>query len=290
MMIRRARKISTLFLSLFAVPVAFAQEPKVIHLWDHGAPGFEKLKDEPEQAQDWWVKHVNNPSVTVFQPPKEIANGTAVLIAPGGGHRALVFNSEGVDAAVFLNKLGITAAVLKYRLAREEGSPYSLNIHPQQDAYRAMRLLRSRAKELGIDANKVGMMGFSAGGEVVASVAYAVGDGDAKASDPIDRLNGKPNFQILVYPGPLWIPTSLDANAPPAFMVAAMDDACCSKPILDLAQMYHAAKIPAEIHLYARGDHAFNMGQRTKLVGLHAWSDRLADWLIDSGYAVKQAK
>lgn len=286
----RTHKISTLLISLFAAPAVFAQEPKVIHLWEHGAPGFEKLKDEPEQAKDWWVKHVNNPSITVYLPPKEIANGTAILIAPGGGHKALVFNAEGVDAAVFLNKLGITAAVLKYRLAREEGSPYSLDIHPQQDAYRAMRLLRSRAKELGIDVNKIGMMGFSAGGEVVASVAYAAGSGDVKASDPIDRLNGKPNLQILVYPGPLWIPTSLDANAPPAFMVAAMDDACCSKPILDLAQLYHAAKIPAEIHLYARGDHAFNMGQRTTLIGLGKWPERLADWLIDSGYAVKQGK
>ena len=290
MIVSRIARISVVFLSFLIAPAIHAQTPRVIHLWEHGAPGFEKLKDEPEQAQDWWVKHVNNPSITVYSPPKDIANGTAILIAPGGGHKALVFNAEGVDAALFLNKLGITAAVLKYRLAREEGSPYSLDIHPQQDAYRAMRLLRSRAKELGIDSNKVGMMGFSAGGEVVASVAYAVGDGDAKASDPVDRLNGKPDFQILVYPGPLWIPTSLDAHAPPAFMVAAMDDACCSKPILDLAQLYHDAKIPAEIHLYARGDHAFNMGQRTKLIGLGKWPDRLADWLIDSGYAVKQGK
>src|SRR5690349_16164095 len=177
---RIVRNLSVIFLSLFIAPVVFAQTPRVIYLWEHGAPGFEKLKDEPEQAKDWWVKHINNPSIVVYQAPKEIANGTAVLIAPGGGHKALVFNSEGVDAALFLNKLGITAAVLKYRLAREEGSPYSLDIHPRQDAYRAMRLLRSRGKELGIDINKIGMMGFSAGGEVVASIAYATGEGDSK--------------------------------------------------------------------------------------------------------------
>lgn len=194
----------------------------------------------------------------------------------------MVFNSEGRDAALFLNKLGVTAFVLKYRLARQEGSPYSLDIHPQQDAYRAMRTIRSRAKEFGIDPNKIGIMGFSAGGEVVASVAYGLGNGDEKAKDPIDRANGKPNFQILVYPGPLWVPTSIDANAPPAFMVAAMDDACCAKPIVDLAQLYQAEKIPAEIHLYAKGDHAFNMGYRTPLKGLHTWPDRLADWLEDS--------
>lgn len=262
--------------------LAIADEPEVIYLWKNGAPGFEALKNKPESAQDWWVRDINNPSLVVFKPAKEIANGTAILIAPGGGHRNLVFNAEGRDTALFLNKLGITAFVLKYRLARQEGSPYSLDIHPQQDAYRAMRTIRSRAKEFAIDPNKIGIMGFSAGGEVVTSVAYAVGDGDAKAKDPIDRVNGKPNFQILVYPGPLWIPTKIDASAPPAFMVAAMDDACCAKPIIDLAQLYQAAKIPAEIHLYAKGDHGFNMGYRTSLKGLHAWPDRLADWLEDS--------
>ncbi|RYY03053.1 MAG: alpha/beta hydrolase [Gammaproteobacteria bacterium] len=271
-------------LALLAINSNAADEPEVIHLWKNGAPGFEKLKDIPEQAEDWWVRDINNPSIVVFKPAKEIANGTAILIAPGGGHRNLVYKSEGRDAALFLNKLGITAFVLKYRLARQESSPYSLDIHPQQDAYRAMRTIRSRAKEFGIDPNRLGIMGFSAGGEVVASVAYGTGDGDAKAKDLIDRANGKPNFQILVYPGPLWVPTKIDANAPPAFMVAAMDDACCAKPIIDLLQLYHAAKIPAEIHLFAKGDHAFNMGTRIKLKGLHSWPDRLADWLEDSGY------
>lgn len=276
--------ISMLFFGLVIFNGAFAQEPQTIYLWKTGAPGFEKLKDKPESAQDWWVRDINNPSIVVYKPAKEIATNTAVLIAPGGGHLNLVFNSEGRDAALFLNKLGITAFVLKYRLARQEGSPYSLDIHPQQDAYRALRTIRSRATEFNIDPTKIGFMGFSAGGEVVASIAYASGDGDAKAKDPIDRVNGKPNFQILVYPGPLWTPKTIDSNAPPAFMVAAMDDACCAKPIVDLAQLYHAAKIPAEIHLYTKGDHAFNMGYRTKLKGLHAWPDRLADWLEDSGY------
>jgi acetyl esterase/lipase len=276
--------ITLLFFGLVIFNSAFAQEPQTIYLWKNGAPGFEKLKDKPESAQDWWVRDINNPSIVAYKPSKEISTGTAILIAPGGGHLNLVFNAEGRDAALFLNKLGITAFVLKYRLARQEGSPYSLDIHPQQDAYRALRTIRSRAKEFNIDPTKIGFMGFSAGGEVVASVAYASGDGDAKAKDPVDRTNGKPNFQILVYPGPLWTPKTIDNNAPPAFMVAAMDDACCAKPIVDLAQQYHAARIPAEIHLYAKGDHAFNMGYRTKLKGLHSWPDRLADWLEDSGY------
>ncbi len=258
-------------------------EPQVIHLWPNGAPGFEDRKDEPEQAQDWWVKNVHNPSVTVFLPPKEKANGTAVVIFPGGGHRTLVFNSEGRDAAVFLNSLGITAFALKYRLAREENSPYSLDVHPQQDAYRAIRLVRHRAKEWGIDPGKVGVMGFSAGGEVAAFVAYGSGAGDPSAKDPIDRESGKPDFQILVYPGPLGVPDSIQADAPPAFMVAAIDDACCSGPVISLLNKYHAAQVPAEVHIYGKGGHAFNMGYRSSLLTLRNWPQRLTEWLFDNG-------
>ena len=257
-------------------------EPQQIHLWPNGAPGFENRRDEPEQAKDWWVRNIHNPSITVFLPPKEKATGAAVLVCPGGGHKNLVYNSEGRDAALYLNSIGVTAFVLKYRLFREEGSPYTLEKDVKMDAYRAMRLIRSRAAEWAVDTNRLGIMGFSAGGEVVALVAYAFGKGDPKAPDPIDRLDGKPNFQILVYPGPLGIPETLPADAPPAFMVAAIDDECCASPIISLLQLYHAAHIPAEVHIYAQGSHAFNMGQRTKLVTLKGWPQRLADWMEDN--------
>ena len=102
-----------------------------ISLWEKGAPGFESRKDEPSQAKDWWVKNIHNPSITVFKPAKEKDKGIGVLVVPGGGHRALVYNSEGKGPAEFLTDLGYTAFVLKYRLAREENSPYSLDIHPQ---------------------------------------------------------------------------------------------------------------------------------------------------------------
>src|SRR5690606_24065900 len=151
----------------------FSQEtPKVFPLWEDGAPGFEHLKDQPEKAKDWWVKNIHNPSLTAYFPEKEKANGTAVIICPGGGHKELVFDAEGRDAALYLNTLGITAFVLKYRLAREEGSPYELGIHSREDALRAVRTVRNNAKKWGLDVNKIGMLGFSAGGEVVASVAY----------------------------------------------------------------------------------------------------------------------
>src|SRR5579863_6787696 len=170
--------------------------PQVIHLWENGAPGFESRKDIPEQAQDYWVRNVNNPSITVFLPPKDKANGTAVIIAPGGGFRELVFNAEGVQAAQFLNSIGVAAFALKYRLPGEPNSPYTKE-NVRQDAYRAIRLVRSRAQEWNIDPHRVGILGFSAGGEVASMIAYAPGVGDPSAPEPIDRLNGKPDFQML---------------------------------------------------------------------------------------------
>ena len=108
----------------------------MIHLWTNGAPGFENRKNEPELAKDWYVKNIHNPSITVFLPPKEKANGAAVLICPGGGFRALVYNSEGADAAEYFNSLGVTAFVFKYRLFREENSPYTQDIASRMGAGR----------------------------------------------------------------------------------------------------------------------------------------------------------
>ena len=264
--------------------------PIVLRLWKNGAPGFENRRNEPEEAKDYWVKNIHNPSITVYPAPKEKANGSAVIICPGGGHRILVYTSEGIDAAKYLNSLGVTAIVLKYRLAREDKSPYDLNIHPKQDAYRAIRLVRSKAKEWGIDENRVGILGFSAGGEVVAAVAYGSGVGISTAADPIDRLNGKPDFQILIYPGPLGVPDVVPADAPPAFMLAANNDECCSLPIVNLLQKYRAAKAPIEVHIYAKGSHAFNMGYRSEFASLKAWPQRMADWLQDMGFLTAAIK
>jgi len=205
-----------------------------------------------------------------------------VIICPGGGHRLLVYNAEGVEPAAFLNNIGVAAFVLKYRLSREENSPYSLDKHPREDAYRAMRLVRSHAKKWNIDTARVGILGFSAGGEVVASIAYAPGKGDASAPDPIDRLNGKPDFQMLIYPGPLGIPDSIGSDAPPAFLLAANNDPCCSEPIVSLLKAYRAAKVPVEVHLYMQGSHGFNMGNRSKLSSLKTWPQRMADWMADN--------
>jgi acetyl esterase/lipase len=258
----------------------------VVPLWPDGAPGFEDRRNEPEQAKDWWVKNIHNPSLTVFFPPKEKATGAAVVICPGGGHRELVFNAEGVEAAAFLNSIGVAAFVLKYRLAREENSPYKFD-HVKQDAYRAMRLIRNRAAEWGVDTNRIGMLGFSAGGEVVGMVAYADGEGDVNAKDPIDRENGKPIFQMLVYPGPFAVPETVSSSAPPAFLLAANDDLCCANPVVELLNKYRKANVSIEVHLYAQGNHAFNMGNRSQLNSIKTWPQRMADWLADNGYLKK---
>ena len=262
-------------LLLAALPLtAQAQDaPKVIPLWEKGAPGFEDRRDEPEQAASYWVKNVHNPSLTVFLPPKDKATGAAVIVCPGGGFKELGFNGEGVAPAQF---------PLKYRLPRETNSPYSLPKHAREDGQRAMRLVRSHAKEWGIDPNRIGIMGFSAGGEVASLVAYSPGDGEAKATDPIDQLSASPSFQIMIYPGPLGIPEVIPTNAPPSFWLAANDDRQPARTIAEMLPKYRAAKVPIEVHLFAKGGHAFNMGNRSKLVTVKGWTNRLADWLADN--------
>ena len=271
----------------FLTAAAHAAPLAAVPLWPNGAPGFEKLKDVPEQAQDYWVKHINNPSLTVYLPPKEIATGAAVVIAPGGGHSLLVFGAEGTDPAVFLSKLGIAAFVLKYRLGREDGSPYKIDVHARQDGLRAMRLVRSRAAEWGIDPNRVGFLGFSAGGEVASMVSFGPAAGDPGAPDPIDQLNARPNFQLSIYPGPLGVPDTLPADSPPTFMVVANDDGGHSDVVISLISKLRAIKVPVEVHLYAQGGHGFNMGYRSKLQSVKGWPARMVEWLTDSGYMKK---
>ncbi len=271
-----------LLLALLSPMLALAQ-PTVIPLWQAGAPGFENRKNEPEQAKDWWVRNIHNPSLTVFTPPAGKANGCAVIVAPGGGMSELVFEPEGRQAANFLTPLGVTVFVLKYRLPNEANSPYTM-ANVRQDAYRAMRLVRSRAAEFQVDPKRVGMLGFSAGGEVVMMVAFPKGEGDPKAADPIDRANGRPDFQLMVYPGGR-PPETIGADAPPAFLVCANDDEyACEKVTLELLRKFLAAQVPVEAHFLARGKHAFNMGDRSPYLAVKHWPQRMAEWLEDSGY------
>jgi acetyl esterase/lipase len=262
---------------------ASADAQQVIPLWDAGASGFEARRNEPEQHKDWWYKNIHNPSLTVFLPPAGKASGTAVIVAAGGGHRELVFDPEGVEPAQYLASLGITAFALKYRLFREPGSKYTLD-NTAQDIRRAMRLVRARAGEWGVKPDRVGVMGWSAGGEVAALVAYPPVDGDPAAKDPVERVGARPDFQILIYPGPLGIPEKVPRDAPPLFLLGAADDEYVANVLFDLARRYHAAGAQVETHIYAQGKHAFNMGQRSGYVSIRNWPQRLAEWLQDRGY------
>jgi acetyl esterase/lipase len=287
MIFRLSAALILLFSSLFPSSSVAQDTARQIPLWPKGAPGFENRRDEPEQAKDYWVKNIHNPSVTVYLPPKEKATGAAVLIFPGGGHRLLVFNAEGREPARFLNSIGVAAFIVKYRLFREDSAIYSFEKETREDAYRAMRLVRSKAAEWNIDTARIGTLGFSAGGETAALLAYTPGMGDLAAPDPIDRLNGRPNFQLLVYPGPLGIPATVPPDAPPAFLVVADNDQGASPVILSLLEKYRAAGAPVEAHILSGGNHGFNMGYRSNLKAVKNWPQLMADWLWDMHFLQK---
>lgn len=277
-------------LAIIATPVLSRSQDtaRQVPLWPNGAPGFESKRTEPEQAKDYWVKNIHNPSITVYLPPKEKATGAAVVIFPGGGHRLLVFNAEGRDPARFFNSIGVAAFIVKYRLFREDSNLYSLEKEVRQDCYRAMRLVRSKAAEFNIDTNRIGSMGFSAGGECAALLAYSSGDGNKEAKDPIDRLNGRPSFQILVYPGPLGVPAEVPHDTPPTFMIAANDDPCCATPVVSLLEKFRAAKVPVEAHILSQGDHGFNMGYRSSFKAVKGWPLLMSNWLSDMHILTKK--
>lgn len=144
-----------------------------------------------------------------------------------------------------------------------------------------MRLVRSRAAEWGIDPTRIGIMGFSAGGEVASLVTYAASHKNENSEDPIDRASSKPNFQILIYPGPLGIPEMIPEDSPTAFLVVANDDGA-TRSIVDVLNKYRAVGLPVEAHIYTRGGHAFNMGKRTKLASIRGWPQRLSEWMGDN--------
>jgi acetyl esterase/lipase len=255
-----------------------------IPLWPKGAPGAEAHHGEPEQVIDTYVHHVEDPSLTVFQADPRHANGVGIVVVPGGGHRMLVWVNEGVMPARTLNRAGITTFVLKYRLARETGSPYSIERDAAADARRAVRWVRAHAADYGVDPNRIGLMGFSAGGELVSLAADNPEPPRLGHDDAIDKVSARPDFQVLIYPGPLGIPAATPAGAPPAFLAAGTLDQCCAMPTMTLYQQLRAAHVSAELHLFADTDHGFNVAMHSERISIQHWPDRLIDWLSDGGW------
>jgi hypothetical protein len=144
-----------------AVGAAAPETHERISLWPNGAPGSEARRKEPEEAKDYWVKNIHDPSIEVYLPPPDKATGAGVVVVPDGGHRLLVFKAEGQEPAEFLNRLGVAAFALKYRLAREEGSSYSIEGDARVDAYRSLRLVRSRAEAWHLDPKRSASWAFS---------------------------------------------------------------------------------------------------------------------------------
>lgn len=251
-------------------------------LWRGGVPGFESRASIPELSQDYWTKQVNNPSITAYLPDPARANGTAVLILPGGGHVRLVTTSEGETIARWLNERGVAAFVLRYRLFREEGSPYTLE-DARADAERAMRVIRSDARRFGIDPHRVGVIGFSAGGELARMATLSPPVPARGKGDAIDLLPARPDFTMLLFPGPLHGEEHVTKDAPPIFLAAANNDECCSQPPIDLLRLYRDAGASVELHIYRTGGHGYNLGLRSDLAALQHSPQQIEDWLSDSG-------
>jgi acetyl esterase/lipase len=276
-----------------ALPAAVEDSPSEILLWPDGVPGFEKLKSEKEKTKaqkngEYTITHVDNPTLTVFLPPKDKATGTAVIMAPGGGHSALWVLHEGVNEAKWLNERGIAAFVLKYRLAREPGSPYKVAEHALQDGQRAVRVVRGRAAEWGIDPERIGLMGFSAGGEVTALVCANPDKGKPDAADPIDRLSARPDFQVLVYGGGQGIRgQNITKDMPPTFMVVGDNDNVANA-LVDHYKALKKAGVSTELHVYAKVGHGFGYRDNLKGQPVGSWLQRLEDFLRVEGMLTKK--
>jgi acetyl esterase/lipase len=269
------------FLLTAVVQLQAAEQPLALPLWTEGAPGSEARKGEPERQEGSNVVNVHNPSITPFIPAKN-ATGTAVLIAPGGGHAKLCLGHEGYALAEWFRDHGIAAFVLKYRLAREKGSTYTIQDHAMADTRRALRLIRSRAAEWGVKKDRLGVMGFSAGGELAAFAAMKNDPGRLDAPDAVERESSRPDFQALIYPGTSGL-FSATKGMPPLFIACGYGDRPdISEGMASLYLKYKAAGVKAELHIYSEAGHGF--GYRpgaTTAAG--RWPERFVEWLTDSG-------
>jgi acetyl esterase/lipase len=286
-------------------PREFVPDPKdhpTIVLWPDGAPGSEKYKGKSEvyrmerssasYTNDILVvSQVHAPSLTVFLPPKKIATGAAVIVAPGGGFKEIWITVEGYRVAAWLSQQGIAAFVLKYRLPQDTDSPYTMD-DSVADMQRAIRTVKSRAAEWGVDPNRVGIMGFSAGSMLSGIAGQRFDQPVTKPVDAIDQLPAKPAFEALIYGIPFIgmrggkpLVDGVRKDTPPTFLLGGGSDPVSEK-YPEAYRMLKDAGVPAELHLYEGIGHGFGI-QPENSRSISQWPDRLYDWLFDAGFLTK---
>lgn len=268
----------------------------IVYLWPNGAPGSEGKAGVPER----WVEgstpdafhrvtDIHNPSITVLLPPKEQASGVACVIAPGGGHKYLAIDLEGGIVAQKLNEMGVAGFVLKSRLAKADGSSYQVEKESLADVQRAIRLVRSRANEWGVDPKKVCVMGFSAGGELAALAENRFDAGNPDAADPVERMSSRPDFAVLGYPALTGWKTPIAKDVPPTFLFINNDDSLSTAAAEYLVLMKKAGA-SIEFHSFRRGGHGVGMTGRTaefKTMPESMWTPMAEWWIKDLGMLKK---
>jgi acetyl esterase/lipase len=291
---------------LLVCSVKGAEEPLVLPVWPGAVPGeYGKIGPErvraPSEAPTKdakWITNVTKPALAIFRPPKDKNTGAAILICPGGGYWNLAWDLEGEEVAAWLNTVGVTAVVLKYRVPRRPGQPEPLPAPgPLLDAQRAISLVRSRAAEWKIDPKRIGILGFSAGGHLAMATATHFDQRGYEPVDEIDKVSCRPDFAVAVYPGyliaqhPAGVETNksilapyirIPAGTPPIFLVHASDDTMAGAE--NSVMMYlvlKRANVAAELHVYAHGGHGFGVRKNSRPCS--AWTDRCVAWLQNQG-------
>jgi len=283
--------------SLLLAMVAHAATP--ILLWPKGAPGetgaigaeCDTTKPDGRAVAGKRVTRLGNvsqPTITIYAPPADKNTGAAVLVCPGGGYNILAYDLEGTEVCDWLNSIGVTGVLLKYRVPKRPGD--EKHLLPLADAQRAMRLIRSRATEWKINPQRIGVLGFSAGGHLTANLSNNY---DEKTYDPVDdadKLSARPDFALPVYPAYLVEKKQLDklapdmkvtGNTPPTFLVQAEDDGIHVENALFYYLALKQAKVSAELHVYPKGGHGYGLRPTDSVVT--TWPKRAEDWMRGLG-------